>query len=339
MPLTPAQVAQAVALINQGLTQREVAIVLNVPRSSMQYALKRYQETGRYTRRPGSGGVRCTSARDDRFIVLEILRNRFLTAVEIRQRLQIARGVNVSERTIRRRMEEVNLKARRPARGPELLRQHRVARLQFARDHANWTHEQWARVLFTDECRIALRAPDGRERVWRRRGERFLPSTTKQTVSFHGGSIMVWGGISSDARTELVVIDNRLTAMRYIEEIIQEHVVPYMGYIGYDQFLLMHDNARPHVAHCVNEYLQNVGIHKLQWPARSPDLNPIEHIWDMLKRSIKSPPNPPQTINELRNAAVAAWENLSQTNVRNIIQSMPDRMQAVIRARGGNTRY
>ncbi|KAL0895252.1 hypothetical protein ABMA27_011406 [Loxostege sticticalis] len=322
MPLTPAQVAQAVALINQGLTQREVATVLNVPRSSMQNALKRYQETGRYTRRPDSGGVRCTSARVDRFI-----------------RLQIARGVNVSERTIRRRMEEVNLRARRPARGTELLRQHRVARLQFARDHANWTHEQWARVLFTDECRIALRAPDGRERVWRRTGERFLPITTTQTVSFHGGSIMAWGGISSDARTELVVVDNRLIATRYIEEIIQEHVVPYMGYIGYDQFLLMHDNARPHVAHCVNEYLQNVGVQKLQWPDRSPDLNPIEHVWDMLKRRIKSSPNPPQTINELRNAATTAWENISQIDVRNIIQSMPDRMQAVIRARGGNTRY
>ncbi|KAL0841209.1 hypothetical protein ABMA28_014946 [Loxostege sticticalis] len=305
----------------------------------MQYALKRYQETGRYTRRPGSGGVRCTSAQDDRFIVLEILRNRFLTAVEIRQRLQIARGVNVSERTIRRRMEEVNLRARRPARGPELLRQHRVARLQFARDHANWTHEQWARVLFTDECRIALRAPDGRERVWRRTGERFLPITTTQTVSFHGGSIMVWGGISSDARTELVVVDHRLTATRYMEEIIQEHVVPYMGYIGYDQILLMHDNARPHVAHCVNEYLLNVGVKKLQWPARSPDLNPIEHVWDMLKRRIKSSPNPPQTINELRNAATTAWENISQIDVKNIIQSMPDRMQAVIRARGENTRY
>lgn len=339
MPLTPAQVAQAVALINQGLTQREAAAALDVPRSSMQYALKRYQETGHYTRRPGSGGQRCTSARDDRFIVLEILRNRYLTAVEIRQRLQISRGVNVSERTVRRRMEEVNLKARRPARGPELLRQHRVARLQFAQEHANWTHEQWTTVLFTDECRIALRAPDGRERVWRRRGERFLPITTTQTVSFDGGSIMVWGGISSDARTELVIVDNRLTAVRYIEEILQEHVVPYSGFIGHDQFILMHDNARPHVANCVEEYLEEVGIQKLQWPARSPDLNPIEHIWDMLKRKIKSASNAPQTLNELRSAAVAAWNSIPQVDVRNIIQSMPDRMQAVIRARGGNTRY
>ncbi|KAH9635591.1 hypothetical protein HF086_012260 [Spodoptera exigua] len=83
MPLTPSQVAQAVALIEQGLTQREVAVILNVLRSSMQYALKRYQETGRYFRRPGSGGVGCTSDRDDRFIILEILRNRNLTRISI----------------------------------------------------------------------------------------------------------------------------------------------------------------------------------------------------------------------------------------------------------------
>lgn len=339
MPLTSEQVAQAVTLIDQGLTQREVAILLNVPRSSMQYALKRYQETRSYTRRPGSGGVRCTSVRDDRFIVLEILRNRFLTAVEIRRRLQIIRGINVSERTVRRRMEEVNLKARRPARGPELLRQHRVARLRFAREHADWTYEQWARVLFTDECRIALRAPDGRERVWRRRGERFLPITTSQTVSYHGGSIMIWGGLSSEARTELVIVDNRLNAARYVEEILQDHVQPYSGFIGHDQFILMHDNARPHVARCVEEYLQEVGIQKLEWPARSPDLNPIEHIWDMLKRKIKAGSHPPQTLNELRNAALAAWEGIPQVDIKNIIQSLPDRMQAVIRARGGNTRY
>lgn len=339
MPLSPSQIAQAVALVEQGMTHREVATILNVPRSSMQYALKRYQETGRCTRRPGSGGVRCTSARDDRFIVLEILRNRFLTAVEIRQRLQMSRNVNVSERTVRRRMEEVDLRARRPARGPQLLPQHRSARLQFAREHANWSHDQWARVLFTDECRIALNAPDGRQRVWRRKGERYLAITTTPTVSFGGGSVMVWGGVSSDARTELVIVDNALTATRYVEDILQEHVVPFGGFIGYDQFILMHDNARPHVAHIVNEYLQEVGIQKLQWPARSPDLNPIEHIWDKLKTSIKTASNPPQTLSQLRDAALTAWRDLSQVDIKNVIQSMPDRIQAVIRARGGNTQY
>lgn len=339
MSLTPAQVAQAVLLVEQGHSQRQVATILNVERSNVKYALKRYRETGLYTRRPGSGGVRCTSARDDRFIILEVLRNRFLTAVEIRQRLHQTRGVNVSERTVRRRIEERNLRARRPARGPELERHHRVARLQFAREHSNWTLEQWANVLWTDECRAALRTPDGRERVYRRRGERFLAITTRQTVSFHGGSVMVWGGISSNARTELVIVEGCLNATRYIEEILQDHVVPYAEFIGAEYFLLMHDNARAHSAQVVEQYVSDVGIRKLQWPARSPDMNPIEHVWDMLKRRVKRSSNPPQNLRELKTTLVAAWEEIPQMDIKNIIHSMPDRMQAVIRARGGNTRY
>lgn len=62
---------------------------------------------------------------------------------------------------------------------------------------------------------------------------------------------MVWGGISSDGCTELVVVDNRLTATRYIEEILQEHVLVYSGYIGHEQFILMHDNARSYCSGCV----------------------------------------------------------------------------------------
>lgn len=89
MLLTPAQVAYAVLLKEQGHSQRQVTTILNVERSNVKYALKRYRETGLYTRRPGSGGVRCTSARDDRFIILAVLRNCFLIAVKIRQRLQL----------------------------------------------------------------------------------------------------------------------------------------------------------------------------------------------------------------------------------------------------------
>ena len=127
--------------------------------------------------------------------------------------------------------------------------------------------------------------------------------------------------------------------MRYIEEVLQKHDVPYFGLIRHEKFRLKHDNARPPVANCVEEYLEEVGIQKLQWPAQNPDLNPIEHIWDMLKRKIKSASNPPQTLNELRSAVVSAWNSIPQVDVRNIIQSMPDRMQPVKRARGGNTQY
>ncbi|KAJ8712995.1 hypothetical protein PYW08_008299 [Mythimna loreyi] len=101
----------------------------------------------------------------------------------------------------------------------------------------------------------------------------------------------------------------------------------------------MQDNARPHAARCIDDYQSEVRITKLEWPVRSPDLNPIEHVWDMPKRRIRSTPNPPETIGQLKTALVAAWDVLPQVDIKNTIHSMPDRMQTVIRARGGNTRY
>jgi hypothetical protein len=95
-----------------------------------------------------------------------------MTAVEAKNRLAEVRDVHVSDRTIRRRLSEVDLMARRPAHGPELTRQHRVNRLAFAHEHENWDMEQWSQVLFTDKSRFCLRAPDGRQRIWGRTGER-----------------------------------------------------------------------------------------------------------------------------------------------------------------------
>lgn len=96
---------------------------------------------------------------------------------------------------------------------------------------------------------------------------------------------MVWGGISLEAKTDLVFIDgganpiNRrgLTAIRYTQEVLENHVMPYAGFIG-ENMLFMHDNAKPHSAKIVKCYLQEVGIQTMEWPARSPDLNPIEHL-------------------------------------------------------------
>lgn len=90
--------------------------------------------------------------------------------------------------------------------------------------------------------------------------------------------MMVWGGVSSDARTELDIVEGHLNASRYIERIFQEYVVPYVDFIGAENFLLMHDNARAHSARCVDQYLSEVDIRRLNWPARSPDMNPIKHV-------------------------------------------------------------
>jgi transposase len=150
---------------------------------------------------------------------------------------------------------------------------------------------------------------------------------------------MVWGGIGLAVRIELVIVDRgTLNADRYITIILQDHVVPFAPHIG-DNFILMQDNARPHIARCVTNFLTETEITKMNWPARSPDMSPIEHVWDMLDKRVKARIPAPQTTQALQTMLLEEWDNLPQELIDNSIRSMPSRMIALIRARGGNTRY
>ena len=150
---------------------------------------------------------------------------------------------------------------------------------------------------------------------------------------------MVWAGISMESRTELYLIPRgAINAERYINEILADYVVPYAQLVG-NGFLLMQDNARPHTTRIVRDYLNNANIPQMDWPPHSPDLNPIEHVWDMLGRRIRNLIPAPRTLDELRRALSEQWAVIPQEDISRLVQSMPRRIDTVIQARGGNTRY
>lgn len=124
------------------------------------------------------------------------------------------------------------------------------------------------------------------------------------------GSVMVWGGISLEGRTALHVLATAsLTAISYQDEILRPLVRPYTGAVG-PRFLPIQDNARPHVARVCQQFLQDEGIDAMDWPARSQDLNPIEHIWDIMSRSIHQRHIAPQTVHELVDTLFQVWEEI-----------------------------
>ena len=140
--------------------------------------------------------------------------------------------------------------------------------------------------------------------------ERFGPVCIAEHDRYGRGSVMVLAGISMEGKTDLHIVENgSLTGVRYVNEILNVYVRPYVGALGPD-FILMDDNARPHRAHATNQYLEAATIVRMDWSARSPDLNPIEHVWDMLQKAISERPVQPTSIPELRQALDRRyWKN------------------------------
>lgn len=338
IPLRQDEVVAAITLFQEGYSVRSIARRLQRSHSVICRLLNRHREFGTVTRRPYPERERITTPREDRNLVRSALQNPARTARNIANIHFAATRRRISTQTVRNRLHEVNLRSRVRAVRPQLTREHRRARLNFARNHIDWDMNQWGHVLFTDESRFRLSHNDARVRAWRRRGERYLQSNVRETVHFGGGSIMVWGGISLTGRTNLHVFrDGIVNARRYLEDIVEPYIIPFAAEEGPD-FVLQQDNARPHTARLVTDYLQERNIEVLEWPANSPDLNPIEHLWDVLQRRLRDR-QAPENLDDLAEMLQEEWDNIPRQMIENLVNSMPRRCQDVRLARGGHTHY
>ena len=148
---------------------------------------------------------------------------------------------------------------------------------------------------------------------------------------------MVWGGILKNEKSDLILFDGSVNAVTYIDNAINDGMLPFFN--QHSNAILMHDNAPPHTAFATRTHLRNLGIPVLPWPSKSPDINPIEHIWDELERRLQARQNVPNNVGELRQALIEEWQAIPRDRVRRVICSMRRRVLAVIAANGGHTRY
>ncbi|GFV47582.1 transposable element Tcb2 transposase [Trichonephila clavipes] len=249
----------------------------------------RFLETESAGRKPGQSRRRATTPNEDRYLMLTARRHRNMNATLLQQHLRSATDTRVSTQTVRNRLHGVGLYARRPL------------------SHFS-VHPDNRRIFILGD-----------------RGSRNNPAFVHESVRFGGGGVLVYGGISIDGRTDLYIIrDGPLTARRYRDEILRPIVVPYAAAIG-DDFILMDDNSRLHRANLVENSLFEEGIVQIEWPACSPDVNPIEHVWDALGRRVTSRQPPPQTLQELERALLEEWDRIPQFVINSIIDSMPQR--------------
>ncbi len=210
-----------------------------------------------------------------------------------------------------------------------LKQKHHQHHLTWANEKKNWTVAQWSKVLFSDESQFCISCGNQGPRVWRKRGEEQKPCCLKSRVKFPQ-SVMIWAAMSSAGVGPLCFLKSTVNAAIY-QEMLQHFMLPSADKLyGDAEFIFQQDLAPVHTAKGTKSWFTDHGVTVLDWPANSPDLNPIEHLDERHQTQQYRWPDgryqrnlgfiPPQQCHKL-------------------ITSMPRRIEAVIKAKGASTKY
>uniref|UniRef100_A0A8C6KUW6 Tc1-like transposase DDE domain-containing protein n=1 Tax=Nothobranchius furzeri TaxID=105023 RepID=A0A8C6KUW6_NOTFU len=337
MPQMPQALRErAIGMLTAGMSSRSVARALNVHFTTISHLQRGFREYGSTSNRPYNGRRRVTTQAQDLHIQQVNLQDRLRPATQTAAESIGLHNQTISAQTVRNRLREAQLHARRPHRGLDLTPARRRNRLEWANAHIRWHLARWRGVLFTDESWFTLFRADGRQRVWRRVGERFADVNVVDRGAHRGGGVMVWAGICYGRRTQVHFIDGILNAQRYCDEFLRPIVVPY---IHEHHLMFQQDNARPHVARIYTQFLEAENVPVLAWPEYSLDTSPIEHVWDVLDLRIRQCVPVPTNIQQLHTAIEEEWTSIPQAIIDILINSMQRRCVALHEANGGHTRY
>ncbi len=188
---------------------------------------------------------------------------------------------------------------------------------------------QWSKVLFSDESEFCISFGNQGPRVWRKSGEAQNPCCLKSSVKFPQ-SVMIWAAMSSAGVGPLCFLKSTVNAAIY-QEILEHFMLPSADKLyGDADFIFQQDLAPAHTAKGTKSWFNDHGITVLDWPANSPDLNPIENLWGIVKRKTRD--TRPNNADELKATVKETWASIPPQQCHKLITSMPRRIEAVIKA-------
>lgn len=313
-----------------GLSQREVSRKLNIGQTTIRKIWIKYKETGEIIDKQKSGRKPIFDKYEKRILCRESKNNPFLTAGEVYRSSSISKIISLC--TARRYLRKGFLFGRIAPKKPLLTERIKKKRLLFCKENRKYNTNDWKYVMFSDESkfeRYSLR----RKYVRRLIGMPLTYKYTCCTVKQRGFSVMVWGVIKGDGTKKLIQCPNILNSQEY-QLILKAGLLP-----DYDfDSLFMQDGAPCHRSKSTMAFLKNRDVHILEnWPPQSPDLNILENLWAVLKQKVNS--TSPKNKNELWTEIQKAWEEIDTKLVNTLYESIPRRIEAIIKSRGGHSKY
>lgn len=340
--LSQDQISTITTLLNEGKREAEIAKILNCARSTV----AKYRIThSNGTIEPVRGRPRKLSPRDKRALARLVANGGTKSAQEASKTLNLERDDKVSPMTVRRALREQGLRAIKKVKKPRLSKSQRAARLKWALEHENWTLDDWKRVIWSDETKINRLNSDGIKYAWSKNPKNYPPEMVEETLKFGGGSLMIWGCMTWFGTGGMSRIVGRMDSEQLIS-ILSTSLIPTIDEVvnklplsARDEALFQQDNDPKHTSRSTKNFLARENIKTMKWPSQSPDLNPIEHLWGMVKCRLGEYPEPPSSIHELGERVEEVWHRIGVDLCRKLIESMESRVQAVKDAKGGHTRY
>jgi transposase len=336
-PISEAKRLSAIVLIRKGLSSRQIMSKLKIGRATINRLRKGLSPAAQ---KPLPGRPKKLNSSARRRLVRLILTGKADNAVQLAREVKTSMRMDVSAETVRRALKEAGMKPITKKKKPRLLPRHKAQRLHFAEQYRNWTVADWSRVIWSDETKINRWGSDGRVWCWKKPGSQLQDQHVQGTIKHGGGSLMMWGCMTTKGVGFACRIIGRMTGQSYVN-ILGNEFLPTLDYFRWrkEDIIFQQDNDPKHKSKVAQEWFEDNEVEVLQWPAQSPDLNPIEHLWQHLKRRLSSYELVPNGVEELWQRVRTEWDQIPPEVCQNLIHSMPDRVAAVLKAKGGYTNY
>ena len=328
-----------VNLFKQKFATRMIAKTVKTSVWTVRRVVKQYQDTGDVTPGEHSGRPRKLSPREERAVARMVMREPFIRPKELESSIINLSGKKISEDTVRRTLHQEWVHPHRPVRKPALTKTQREARLKWAKEYASKPATFWASVIFSDETTVHVQEACRGKWVCRFDHQELDPKFVQQTKKFGGGQLKVWSCITNKRVGWMRGLPEGLNSPTFVDILKKELAKTIRYYFGpFKGVVFQQDGAGEHRGEVVRDFFGNQAYRVLDWPAHSPDLSPIENLWADLKRRLDCN-HPDLTKKTMWEVTWKEWDATDPAFIRALYDSLPARLEAVIKAKGVYTHY